>query len=102
MPPFVEEDWLAFGYLRNFAGDNVMKKQVRLLTSAIAASLAAVVIVEQPAAAETCLTRPNVRAGGHWVYLSDRARQQKCWFRQTVTPEVRTAVAAPTSTATPS
>ena len=35
-------------------------------------------------AAETCLTKPNLRAdqGGHWYYRVDRVTKRKCWYQQ--------------------
>ena len=84
---------IAFG-----GGDNVMKKQGCLFMSAIAAVLVA--IAGKPAAADICLTQPNVRAdGGHWYYRIDRPRHRKCWYQQPSRREARSATSSPPSSA---
>jgi hypothetical protein len=59
-----------------------MKIQGWFFASAIAVGLAA--IAGNPAAADTCLTHPNLRAteGGRWYYRVDRPTHRKCWYQR--------------------
>jgi len=73
-----------------------MKKPGCLFASAIAAGLVA--IAGKPAAADTCLTQPNLRAdGGHWYYRVDRPTHRKCWYQQTRRTEARSTTSSPPS-----
>jgi hypothetical protein len=75
-----------------------MKKQGCLFASAIAAGLVA--IAGKPAAADTCLTQPNLRAdGGHWYYRIDRPTHRKCWYQQTPRTDARSTTSSPPTTA---
>jgi hypothetical protein len=70
-----------------------MNKQGRLFASAIAAGLVA--IAGKPAAADTCLTQPNLRAdGGRWYYRVDRPTHRKCWYQQTPRTEARSTTSS--------
>jgi hypothetical protein len=70
-----------------------MNKQVCLFASAIAVGLVA--IAGKPAAADTCLTQPNLRAdGGRWYYRVDRPTHRKCWYQQTPRTEARSTTSS--------
>jgi hypothetical protein len=79
----------------NKAGDrlcreNTAMKQGYLFASAIVGGLVATAIAGKPAAADTCLTQPNLRAeGGRWQYRIDRLTQRKCWYQRTSRTEAR-------------
>jgi hypothetical protein len=49
-------------------------------------------------AADTCLTRPDLRAaGGHWYYRVDRVNHRHCWYQEGQASGARSARPSPAS-----
>jgi hypothetical protein len=54
-----------------------------VLSAKVLAAMVVTITTYPAFAADTCLTKPNLRAdGGHWYYRYDRVNHRRCWYQE--------------------